>query len=80
MYMKVTLLPAYTSVHEFDIIGLSETYLSSETSCDHDNLEIPGYNIIRADHSSIDKRGVVWVYYRNWLSFKDINVKYLLEW
>ena len=65
--MKVTLLPAYTSVHKFDIIGHSETYLSSETSCNHNNLKIPGYNIIRADHSSIDKRGVVWVYYRNYL-------------
>ena len=49
MYEKVSLLSAFISVHKLDIICLSETYLNSETSPDDDNLEIPGYNIIRKD-------------------------------
>ena len=49
MYKKVSLLSAFISVHKLDIICLSETYLNSENSPDDDNLEIPGYNIIRKD-------------------------------
>ena len=52
MYLKISLSSAYISVHKFDIICLSETYLSSETSPDNDNLEIPGYNTIRNDYPS----------------------------
>ena len=63
MYKKVSLLSAFISVHKLDIICLSETYLNSETSPDDDNLEIPGYNIIRKDHPSNTKRGRVCVYY-----------------
>ena len=50
MYKKVSLVSAYISVHKFDIICLSQTYLNSEASPDDDNLEIPGYSIIRNDH------------------------------
>ena len=47
MYNKVSLLSAFISVHKLDIICLSETYLSSKTSPDDNNLEIPGYNVIK---------------------------------
>ena len=30
-----------------DIICLSETYLDSSIQSDNDNLEIPGYNLVR---------------------------------
>ena len=79
MYKKVSLLSAYTSIHKFDIICLSETYLNSETSPDDINLEIHGCNIIRNDHPSNTKRGAVCVYYKNTLPFKLINIKYLQE-
>ena len=42
MYKKVSILLAYISVHKFDIICFSETYLNSENSPDDNNLEIPG--------------------------------------
>ena len=45
------LLKAYTTVHKFDIICHSETYLDSSTGPDGDNLEIGGYYMTRADHS-----------------------------
>ena len=72
-------MSAFISVHKLDVICPSETYLNPETSPDDDNLEIPGYNIIRKDHPSNTKRGGVCVYYKNTLPFKIINIKYLQE-
>ena len=45
-----------------DIICLSETYLDSTIRSDNDNLEIPGYNLVRSDHPSNNKRGGVCIY------------------
>ena len=76
MFTKVSLLSAYISVHKFDIICLSETYLHSEIPSDDKNLEIPGYNLVREDHPSNSKRRGVCVYYKSSLLFRVINVKY----
>ena len=51
-YSKLFLLKAYISVHKFDIICLSETYLDSTVPLDDDNLVTFGYNLIRSDHPS----------------------------
>ena len=61
-FSKVSLLIAYNSIHKFDIICLSETYLDSEILSDDDKLEIPGYNLARADHPNNIKRGGVCIY------------------
>ena len=58
-YTKISLLTAYVLVYNFYIIYLSETYLNPETSTDDQNLEIPGYCMLRADHPSNNKRGGV---------------------
>ena len=79
MFTKVSLLSAYISVHKFDIICLSETYLNSEIPSDDQNLEIPGHNLVREDHPSNSKRGGACVYYKRSLPFRVINVKYLQE-
>ena len=65
----MALLKAYLSVHEMDIICLSETYLDSSVPVD-DNLEIPGYSSVTADHSSNIKHGGVLMYYKNFLLIK----------
>ena len=49
-FAKVQLLKAYLAAHKFDIVRLSETYLNSSLPFDDDNLEIPGYIMVRADH------------------------------
>ena len=49
MFTKVSLLSAYISVHKFAIICVSETYLNSKIPFDDENLEIPGYNLVRED-------------------------------
>ena len=58
-YVKISLLKAYLTVHKFDIICLSETYLDSSTWPDDGNLEIEGYDIVRADHPTNTKPGGV---------------------
>ena len=83
MYKKIFFIAGLSvagiCVHKLDFICLSETYLNPETSLDDDNLETPGYNIIRKDHPSNTKRGEICVYYKNTLSFKIINIKDLQE-
>ena len=46
---RMSLLQGYNSMHKFDIICLSQTYL-------------PGYNLIRADNPSNIKRGRYYIY------------------
>ena len=59
--VKIFLLKAYTAIHRFDIICISETYLDSSTSPDDNNLEISIYNLIRSDHPSNNKRGGIYI-------------------
>ena len=49
-FPKLLLLKTYNSIHKFDIIFLSETYLDSNILPDDSNLEILGYNLVRSDH------------------------------
>ena len=63
----------------YDVICLSETYLDSSILSDNKNLEIPGHNLIWADHPSNSKRGDVCVYYRNSLPLKILDFFYLQE-
>ena len=69
-FIKVALLKAYLSFH--DIICLSETYLDSSVPADDNNLQIPGYSSVRADHPSNTKSGGVLIYYKNFLPVKLI--------
>ena len=78
-YSKLFLLKAYISVHKFDIICLSETYLDSTVPLDDVNLVISGYNFIRSDHPSNTKRGGVCLYYKNYLPLRVLNISYLKE-
>ena len=50
--MKISLLSAYISNHNFDILCLPETYLDSSISSNDNNLTIPGYDLYTADHPS----------------------------
>ena len=78
-FIKVSLLTAYNNIHKFDIICLPETYLNSETLSNNENLNIPGYNLIRADHLSNTKRGGVCIYFKESLPSRLYNVSYLNE-
>ena len=46
---------------------------------DDDNLQTPGYDLIRSDHPSNSQGGGVAIYYNNFLPLKLIDVNYLSE-
>ena len=73
-FIKITLLQACNPIHNFDIICLSETYLDNCHHSDDDQLALPGYNLIRGDNPNNIKRGGVYIYYRETLPVKVINV------
>ena len=73
-YSKLFLLKAYISVHKFDIICLSDTYLDSTVPLDDDSLVISRYNLIRSDYPSN-----VCLYYKNYLPLRVLNISYLKE-
>ena len=75
----MALLQGYISSSKVDILCLSETFLNSDFSCDDNNLQLPGFDLIRADHPSNTKRGGVCIYHRNFLPLKLINIHYLNE-
>ena len=75
-FSKVFLLRAYLSIHKFDVICISETFLNSDTTFGDDNLIIEGYNIVRSDHPS--NTGVC-IYYKQSLALKILDIKYLQE-
>ena len=78
-FIKLSLLRAYISIHNFDILCPSETYLNSTISSNNSNLIIPGYDLYRADHPSNVKRGGICIYFKNCLPLKVANIQFLQE-
>ena len=62
-YVKISLLKAYLSIHKFDIVCLSETYLDTSVPLHDVNLEIQGYELVQSDHPPPHKRGGVNIHY-----------------
>ena len=58
---------------KYDFICISEKYLDSTISSDNNNLNISGYNLIRADHPSNSKRGGVCIYYKEFLAVQTLS-------
>ena len=78
-YIKLFLLKAYIAIHKFDIICLLETYLDPSITSDDYNLAISEFNLILSDHPSNNKRGGVWIYYKNFLLLRVLGIQYLQE-
>ena len=76
-YSKISLLTAYISIHNFDIICLSETYLKSTIDISNGNLKIPGYTMYRVDHTFDVKRGGVCIYYKTMLPLNVLSTNFL---
>ena len=73
-YLKTSLLRAYISLHNLDLVCISKTYLDSTTALDDENLAITGYNLLRVNHGSNSKRGGVCAYYKSSLDLRLIDV------
>ena len=78
-FITVSLLSAFNTVHNFDIICISEPYLISQKFSNDDKLSIPGYHMFRADHPSDNRCGGVSVYYKESLPIRLYNITYLQE-
>ena len=68
---------AYVSLHKFSVVCVSEAHLHSTTALDDNNLEIAGYNLLRADHASNSKRRGACVYYKSSLALGLSDANYL---
>ena len=64
---------------KYDFTCICETYFDSIFSSDNNNLNISGYNLIRADHPSNSKRGSVCIYYKESLAVQTLNNMGLTE-
>ena len=73
------LLKAYSSIHKFDVICISKTFLNADTAFDDDNLKIERYNIVSFDHPSNSRRGGVCIYYNQSLALEILDIKYFQE-
>ena len=49
-FVKLSMLEAYNSIYDHDIICLSETYLNSPQSGNDPALNLQGYELVRSDH------------------------------
>lgn len=54
-------------------------FLDSSISSNDDNLELPGYNLVRADNLTNTKKGGIWINYHNSLPLKVIYIQLLNE-
>ena len=75
----MSLLEAYNTVHKYDILCKSETYLDSSVSIDDTTLSFPGYNLVPSDHPGNVKRGSVYLCYKENLSLRSTNVPFLSQ-
>ena len=71
---KLSLIKSYNTMQKYDIISISETFLDS--SANESSLLIPGYCLLRADHPNHLKKGGVWLYFKENLSFRQIETSY----
>ena len=76
-YSKASLLTAYISVQNFDLICLSETYLACSADTNDGKLATPGYIMCHPDHSYDVKRGGVCTYYKTKLPLKVLSTNFL---
>ena len=78
-YSKVLALKAYNSTYKYDFICISETFLDSSFEPDDKDLMLDGYKLIRSDHPSNTKRGVVCIYYKESLVVCLVDITSLPE-
>ena len=73
-FSKISLSKTYNAIHSYDKICLSKTYPDHDILLGNNNLGIPGYKIIRADHPSNQKPGSICMYHKGFLQIKVKNV------
>ena len=67
-FVKVSQLETYNTMHSYDLISLSKTWLGSTTSIDSNDLSLKGYNLHCIGNLDNVKKGGVCVYYKETLA------------
>ena len=74
-FVKLSQLEAYNTLHSYDLICFSETWLDSTISIDSNDLSLKGYNLHRVDDpDNVKKRGVC-VCYEETLAVQFLQTK-----
>ena len=74
-FVKLSQLEAYNTLHNYDLICLSETWLDSTISIDSNDISLKGYNLHRVDDpDNVKKRGVC-VCYKETLAVQFLQSK-----
>ena len=68
-FSRIPLIQAHNSIHNFHLIGITETALNS--SITDDQLDFPGYSAIRCDLPANDTHGGVLIFHKIDLSVKN---------
>ena len=68
-FLRVSLIEAYNSVHNYDLIGIVETHLDS--TVEEDRLTLDGYTFFKDNHPQNVKRGGVGLYIKDALPSKN---------
>ena len=76
---KLFLLEPYNTIHQDDILCISETYLDSSVSIDGTTLSLPVLNLVWLDYPSNVKRGGVCLCYKETLFLRMINVSFFSQ-
>ena len=76
---QISLLRAYISLYNFDVVYIWQTYLDSTRALDDKNLEIARYNLLRTGQASNSKRSGVCVSLKSSLALRLIDVHYRQE-
>ena len=67
---KISLLTVYNTIHQYDTVCVSETFLDSSVLVRQSHLSIQGYSLIQADHPDDIKSGAVYLYFKENLTLK----------
>ena len=68
-FLRVSLIEAYNSKYNYDLIGIAETHL--DDSVDQERLILKGYEFINCNHPLNSKRGGVELYVKDSLPKKE---------
>ena len=74
-FVKLSELEVYNTMHGYDLICLSETWLDLIISIDFNDLSLKGYNLHRIDDPDNAKKGGVCVYYKETLATHFLHTK-----
>ena len=72
-FSKLSLIEAYNTHHNFDMILLSETYFDSSYSNNDTRLNLKDFTLIRADNPHNCKSGGVSIYFKEHLAVCSLS-------